>query len=92
MLGKQAGVFGAAALAIGLKWARRPMGAKWLELYGVSVLCGVGFTLSLYIGGLAFPAEGVLAKVRIGVVAGSLVSALWGMAVLAYAQSRRPAE
>lgn len=92
VLGKQAGVFGAAALAIGLKWARRPMGARWLELYGVSVLCGVGFTVSLYIGGLAFPAEGVLAKVRIGVVAGSLTSALWGMAVLAYAQSRRPTD
>ena len=91
VLGKQAGVFGAAALAIGLKWARRPMGARWLDLYGVSVLCGVGFTLSLYIGGLAFPADAAIqAKVRIGVVVGSLASALWGMAVLAYADARRP--
>lgn len=89
-LGKQLGVFGAAALAIGLKWARRPMGAKWLDLYGVSVLCGVGFTLSLYIGGLAFPDDaGGLAKARIGVVAGSAISALWGMAVLAFADRRR---
>lgn len=93
VLGKQVGVFGAAMLAIALKWARRPMGAKWLELYGVSVLCGVGFTLSLYIGGLAFPEDaGVLAKVRIGVLAGSAISALWGMAVLAFAGGRRAPE
>jgi NhaA family Na+:H+ antiporter len=94
VLGKQAGVFGAAALAIGLKWARRPMGARWLDLYGVSVLCGVGFTLSLYIGELAFaPGEALSqAKVRIGVVAGSLVSALWGLAALALSERRRPPE
>lgn len=92
VLGKQLGVFGAVALAIGLKWARRPMGARWLDLYGVSVLCGVGFTLSLYIGGLAFPADAAIqAKVRIGVVAGSLVSALLGMAVLAWSDTRRTA-
>ncbi|MGA0608080.1 Na+/H+ antiporter NhaA [Phenylobacterium sp. VNQ135] len=92
-LGKQLGVFGAAVLAIGLKWARRPMGAKWLDLYGIAALSGVGFTLSLYIGGLAFPAEaGVQAKARIGVVAGSLIAALWGMAVLAWSDSRRRAD
>nr|WP_257839071.1 Na+/H+ antiporter NhaA [Phenylobacterium sp. J426] len=93
VLGKQAGVFGATALAIGLKWARRPMGAKWLDLYGVSVLCGVGFTVSLYIGGLAFPAEaGVQAKARIGVIVGSLAAAVWGMSVLAYSDRRRRAD
>ncbi|ACG79253.1 Na+/H+ antiporter [Phenylobacterium zucineum HLK1] len=92
VLGKQLGVFGAAALAIGLKWARRPMGAKWLDLYGVAVLCGVGFTLSLYIGELAFDPGDALsqAKVRIGVVAGSLASALLGMAALAVSDRRRP--
>jgi len=94
VLGKQAGVFGAAALAIGLKWARRPMGARWLDLYGVSVLCGVGFTLSLYIGELAFGPGDALsqAKVRIGVVAGSLASALWGLAALALSERHRPPE
>jgi NhaA family Na+:H+ antiporter len=93
VLGKQAGVFGGAALAIALKWARRPMGAKWLDLYGVSVLCGVGFTVSLYMGGLAFPAEaGIQAKARIGLVVGSLIAALWGMAVLARSDSRRRAD
>jgi NhaA family Na+:H+ antiporter len=92
--GKQIGVFGAAALAIGLKWARRPTGAKWLELYGVSALCGVGFTMSLFIGALAFPAADALheAQVRAGVVLGSAASVLLGMAVLAISAARRKAE
>ena len=92
--GKQIGVFGAAALAIGLKWARRPTGAKWLELYGVSALCGVGFTMSLFIGALAFPAADALheAQVRAGVVMGSVASVLMGLAVLAISAARRARE
>jgi NhaA family Na+:H+ antiporter len=92
--GKQIGVFGAAALAIGLKWARRPTGAKWLELYGVAALCGVGFTMSLFIGALAFPAADALheAQVRAGVVLGSVASTLMGMAVLAISAARRAGE
>lgn len=90
-LGKQIGIFGAAALAIGLKLARHPTAVKWLELYGAAVLCGVGFTMSLYIGELAFPAADALAqtKVRIGVLAGSLASAIVGGAVLAVCNARR---
>jgi NhaA family Na+:H+ antiporter len=90
-VGKQLGVFGATALVIGLKLARRPTGAKWVELYGLSLLCGIGFTMSLFIGQLAFPLSdaAAAAQVRIGVVAGSLASTLAGMAVLAWAQSRR---
>jgi NhaA family Na+:H+ antiporter len=93
-IGKQVGVFGATALIIGLKLARRPTGAKWSELYGVSLLTGIGFTMSLFIGQLAFPDADPVhqAQVRIGVVAGSLLSTLVGMAVLTWAQSRRPAE
>ncbi|WP_309644266.1 Na+/H+ antiporter NhaA [Phenylobacterium sp.] len=93
-VGKQIGVFGIGALAIGLKIARRPTGTKWLELYGVSLLCGVGFTMSLFIGGLAFDPGDMAAQtqVRIGVVVGSVLSALVGMAVLALAQRRRDAE
>jgi NhaA family Na+:H+ antiporter len=93
-IGKQIGVFGGAALVIGLKLARRPTGARWIELYGVSLLTGIGFTMSLFIGQLAFPNgdAGDQAQVRIGVVAGSVLSTLAGMAVLAWAQSRRPAE
>jgi NhaA family Na+:H+ antiporter len=92
--GKQIGVFGAAALAIGLKWARRPTGAKWLELYGVSALCGVGFTMSLFIGVLAFPGADALhqAQVRAGVVMGSLASALLGVGLLSLSAGRRARE
>ena len=93
-IGKQLGVFGAAALVIGLKLARRPTGAKWIELYGVSLLTGIGFTMSLFIGQLAFPAGDPAdqAEVRIGVVAGSILSTLAGMALLAWAQARKPPE
>ncbi|MBX3483363.1 Na+/H+ antiporter NhaA [Phenylobacterium sp.] len=92
--GKQIGVFGAAALAIGLKWARRPTGAKWLELYGVSALCGVGFTMSLFIGALAFPDADAAhqTQVRAGVIVGSLASVLLGAIVLRIGAARRAAE
>jgi len=92
--GKQIGVFGAAALAIGLKWARRPTGAKWLELYGVSALCGVGFTMSLFIGALAFPGADAQhqAQVRAGVVMGSLASAMLGIALLSISARLRARE
>jgi Na+:H+ antiporter, NhaA family len=92
--GKQIGVFGAAALVIVLKLARRPTGAKWVELYGLSLLCGVGFTMSLFIGQLAFPSADIAAEaqVRIGVVVGSLLSTVAGMAVLAWSQARRAGE
>ena len=93
-IGKQVGVFGAASLVMGLKWARRPTGAKWIELYGVSLLTGIGFTMSLFIGQLAFPIGDASdqAQVRIGVMAGSIASTIAGMGVLAWAQSRRGPE
>jgi NhaA family Na+:H+ antiporter len=93
-IGKQLGVFGATALVIGLKLARRPTGAKWVELYGLSLLCGIGFTMSLFIGQLAFPLSdaAAAAQVRIGVVAGSLASTLAGTALLAWSQARRGRE
>jgi NhaA family Na+:H+ antiporter len=90
LLGKPIGVFGAMAVVIGLKLARRPTGATWTELWGVSLLCGVGFTMSLFIGDLAFGQQGLLgAKVRLGVLAGSLLSSAAGMAVLGWAQAQR---
>lgn len=93
-LGKQVGVFGAAALALALKWARRPTGARWIELYGVSALCGIGFSLSFYIGGLAVPAGDAVAQaqVRAGVILGSLASLALGIAVLLAAAARRARE
>ena len=89
-LGKPLGVFGAIALVCGLKIARRPMGTKWVELLGMSLLTGVGFTMSLFIGVLAFPLGGMdQGQVRAGVIAGSLLSTLAGMGVLAWAQRQR---
>lgn len=89
-VGKPLGVFGAIALLCTTKLARRPMGATWVELFGVSLLTGVGFTMSLYLGELAFPGGGLAqGQVRAGVIAGSLLSTLAGMVVLAWAQGRR---
>ena len=91
-IGKQAGVFGAAALASATGLGRRPTGATWLEIYGVSLLCGVGFTMSLFIGLLAFPGaidslEQV--EVKLGVLGGSMLSAITGATVLGIASRRR---
>ena len=91
-VGKQAGVFGAAALASALKIGKRPTGSTWLELYGVSLLCGVGFTMSLFIGVLAFPGaidSPAQVEVKLGVLGGSVLSALAGAAVLAISAARR---
>ncbi|QNA85806.1 Na+/H+ antiporter NhaA [Sphingomonas sp. So64.6b] len=85
-LGKQAGILGGIALAERLKIAQRPKGTSWAQLYGVALLAGIGFTMSLFIGGLAFPGEAVLIdKVKIGVLAGSILSAVAGFLVLRFA-------
>ncbi len=90
VLGKAVGVFGSLALMVRLGWAARPAGASWLQCFGVSVLCGIGFTMSLFIGGLAFEgqAPGYELRVKLGVIAGSLLSGLLGAAILVLA--RRP--
>lgn len=82
-LGKQAGILGGIALAERLGIARRPEGAGWGQIYGVALLAGIGFTMSLFIGGLAFPGDAVLMdEVKIGVLGGSILSAIAGYAVL----------
>ncbi|HEY0437472.1 MAG TPA: Na+/H+ antiporter NhaA [Phenylobacterium sp.] len=93
-VGKPLGVFAAASAVIGLKLARRPTGVKWVELLGLSFLCGAGFTMSLFIGQLAFPGPEASdqAQVRLGVIAGSLAATLAGMTLLAWAQARRAPE
>jgi len=95
-LGKQLGVFGFSALAIRLGAAARPTGASWTQLYGLSLLCGVGFTMSLFINNLAFRSVVLQDETKLGVLAGSLLSALAGWAVLASAakpaRSREAAE
>ena len=86
-LGKQLGVFGMVWLAIRTGLARMPAGASWLSLYGVSVLTGIGFTMSLFIGTLAFEDASLVNQnaTRIGVLLGSLGSALLGYCVLRFA-------
>lgn len=82
-LGKQAGIFGSVWLAAKLRFAAPPSGATWLQLYAVAMLCGIGFTMSLFIGGLAFPGNELLVdEVKIGVLTGSILSALVGYTIL----------
>lgn len=88
-LGKQVGVVGAAWLATRMG-TPLPEGTTWLQFYGVSVLTGIGFTMSLFIGTLAFPDPEYGVAVRLGVLAGSIASALVGYAVLYLAGSPRP--
>lgn len=90
-LGKQVGVFGASWLAIRSGLCGRLPGASAGQLYGVAVLTGIGFTMSLFIGMLAFPGIERAAEVRIGVLGGSLLSAVVGWAILRVL-GRAPAE
>ena len=91
-LGKQIGVFGTAWLAVKLRLARLPEGAGWLEVWGISLLCGIGFTMSLFISSLAFEqgAGGLAVDDRLGILGGSLLAAVSGYLVLRYALARRP--
>ena len=83
-LGKQIGVFGLCWLFIKLKWSTLPDGMSWGGLYGASALCGIGFTMSLFIGSLAFgdtSFHGTFDE-RMGIMAGSLLSGVLGYIVL----------
>ena len=83
LVGKVVGVFGTAVLVIRMGWADAPMGAGRLQLFGVSLLCGVGFTMSLFIGLLAFAEAPLLQEeVKVGILGGSLVAGLLGWSVL----------
>ena len=90
-VGKQAGVFAMTWLTFRMGWARRPDGTTMAMFYGVSLLTGVGFTMSLFIGGLAFDDAANITMVKLGVLAGSLLSGLGGYGVLRWALSRAPA-
>ena len=81
-MGKQLGIFASVWLAVKLRLATRPKDASWTQVYGVSLLCGVGFTMSLFIGGLAFTDASKGDAVKIGVLMGSLASALCGYVLL----------
>ncbi|PZU92379.1 MAG: Na+/H+ antiporter NhaA [Chelatococcus sp.] len=90
-LGKQVGVFGFVWLAVKCGFGAMPARAGFVHLYGVSLLCGIGFTMSLFIGALAFPDQPDLGGVtKIGVLTGSILSALAGVVVLRLAGGPRP--
>ena len=80
IVGKQLGVFGLCLIGIKLGIAKLPAGVNWSMLYGVSILCGIGFTMSLFIGSLAFEeaSSPYLYQDRIGILGGSFVSAVLG--------------
>ncbi|MEP5937084.1 MAG: Na+/H+ antiporter NhaA [Erythrobacter sp.] len=83
VVGKQLGIFSAVFVAVKTGFAQPPDKASWMEIYGISVLCGIGFTMSLFIGGLAFPGNQLLIdEAKIGILMGSAISAIMGYTVL----------
>lgn len=92
LAGKLVGVFGSAAITIRLRLADLPMGAGWLQMVGVSLLCGIGFTMSLFIGMLSFASDPLLQdEVKIGILGGSVLAGLAGYAMLRVAEREIPA-
>jgi NhaA family Na+:H+ antiporter len=92
-VGKQLGVFAAIWAAVRLKLAPMPRGTNWRQLLGASALCGIGFTMSLFIAALAFPGQPELVEAaKIGILAGSLLSALVGFLILRTAPAAETAE
>jgi NhaA family Na+:H+ antiporter len=89
-VGKQVGVFGAATAAIKLGIAKPPEGASSAQFYGIAILTGVGFTMSLFIGTLAFDDENLMAQIRVGVLVASILSGLAAWLVLVVAARANP--
>lgn len=89
-IGKQIGIFGVCWLAIKLKLTSLPKDATWSQFYGVSLLCGIGFTMSLFIGTLAFEDQTLAYQttVKLGVIVGSLASAIVAIIVLKASQNK----
>ncbi len=93
IVGKQLGIFSIIWLAVKTGMAKLPDGVSWMQMYGLSLLCGIGFTMSLFIASLAFEqtTPGFVANDRLGIVFGSLVSAVLGYLILRFTTSK-PAE
>lgn len=89
-IGKQLGIFTAIWLAVKTHSAHLPAGATWLSMYGLAMICGVGFTMSLFIGDLAFTSKGMEYQqmVRLGVLVGSTLSGICGYMLLRAATSK----
>ncbi|MCW9036195.1 MAG: Na+/H+ antiporter NhaA [Alphaproteobacteria bacterium] len=86
--GKQVGVFLMIWLTIKLGLSAMPRGTNWLQLYAVSLLCGIGFTMSLFIGALAFEGSEFDVPVRLGVLTGSILSAVLGFLLLRFSSAK----
>ncbi|WP_417680268.1 Na+/H+ antiporter NhaA [Roseibium sp.] len=82
--GKQIGIFLTLWITITIGLAPMPRGANWGQVYGVALLCGIGFTMSLFIGTLAFETQEYVAQLRLGVLTGSILSATLGYLLLRY--------
>lgn len=89
-IGKQVGIFGIVWLAVKAGLAQRPPDMTWRKIYGVACLAGIGFTMSLFIGALAFETPEQANAVRIGVLMGSISSGLLGAFILARSRERTP--
>lgn len=81
-IGKQLGIFSAVWLAVKTGFSAKPRGATWLQIYGVSTICGIGFTMSLFIGGLAFTDPLMVEEAKLGTLGGSLLAAFLGYTVI----------
>jgi NhaA family Na+:H+ antiporter len=92
VVGKAAGIFGSIWGLERLGWSSRPQGANWTQCFGVALLCGIGFTMSLFIGGLAFAGmdPAYETRVKLGVLAGSVLAGCLGALVLWRAGSPMP--
>jgi len=88
-LGKQLGIFISVWIVVKLGIAARPSHASWMQVYGVALLCGIGFTMSLFIGGLAFIGPDQGDDVKIGVLMGSILSAIIGYLILRFAAPQK---
>jgi Na+:H+ antiporter, NhaA family len=82
-IGKLLGIFGAIWIAVRAGFAPQPGGSSWPQLFGAAMLCGIGFTMSLFIGALAFPGDPArIDAAKLGTLAGSILSAMCGYAML----------
>ena len=82
LVGKQVGIVGLAWIAVKSGIARLPEGVGWLQVWGLSLIAGIGFTMSLFIGNLAFASPGLINAVKLGVLSGSVIAALLGVIIL----------
>lgn len=89
VIGKVVGVFGSVLVMVRLRLADLPAAASWNQVFGVALLCGIGFTMSLFIGLLAFDDPDLQARMKFGILAGSLIAGLGGYLVLRFAQREK---